>query len=172
MAIRISETYRSIQRKLPAQRRAVVDAALQLGCSQEEAQLISRHAHVRTYTPGHMIARLGSMGGTMHIIVDGDVVVRRLNHEDVTISTRGVIGELSALKENWYQVADVECSTPVTALVFDADQYKAFADARGVVTNLVEDARTVRAGILESERQAARVEAWERYQSIKQYIGR
>ena len=88
------------------------------------------------------------------------------------VGARGVIGELSALRENWYQVADVECVSPVTALVFTADRYTSFAKAGGVVAELVEAARTTRVGILDDEREASHLAMWERWQSLKHYVGR
>jgi hypothetical protein len=172
MTTQFSETYRAILRWLPAQRRAVVDAALQLGCSQEEAKRISWRADVRTYEAGHLITRLRGYGTTINIIVTGEVVVRRPRQEDAVVGARSVIGELSALRENWYQVADVECLTSVTALVFTADRYMSFAKAGGVVAELVEAARTARVGILEDEREASQLAAWERWQKLKQYVGR
>lgn len=106
-----------------AQLQHLGNVALFTEFSQRELKLIVRAGHEITMTAGSVIIEQGQTGREAFVILDGRAVVRRGGRKVATLSSGGVVGEMSLL-DHGPRTATVVCETDCELFVIDQRHFR------------------------------------------------
>ena len=100
------------------------------GLSVDDIALLRPALETRTWMPGETIVRRGEPAGDLYLVTRGDLSVyvpmegRTQGRRLATLTAGMVLGEVSFLSEG-NRTADVVADTEVTAMVLDAQEFRA-----------------------------------------------
>lgn len=157
--------------KTKTQKDAVIETAISLGCTPQEAALLSRKCSIVEHQDGAMLAKLRGIGEQIHVILEGGATVVLADGTTSVLGAGDVVGELYAYRFFLCQMADVTCNGPVKTFSIGVETYNKIREEVPTLRRLVEDAKNDRINIVEKRRHEDAVRRWEQYQSIKPYLG-
>lgn len=157
--------YMRIQSYLPGRRSAVRAAAAALSLPAAEAEVLVRHARVRTWNDEDRLAVMGGLGAAVHVILDGEASVRTAAGMQPQVGAGSVIGEMYAGNVRWYQLADVVCVGPVRTLTVPVSAWRIVEAQCPTLAAIVAAQRTPRIAALEAAIYEERAQRWDQYQT-------
>ena len=159
-------SWRASRRKNRDEALAALEA---MGLSRAEAALVARSAHLATLQPGELITRLGGYGRAVTLVFSGALEVSRPGDRVFEIrpelSRPEVIGELTALGDQLFQVADVRVVEPAFCVTIHAEKLRNLLPRVPVLRAYIDASHTSRREQLFEESASARVAQYEAYQT-------
>lgn len=153
-------------------RKALTDA----GFSATEADVLSRHATVRSIKIGERLTKLGGYSDKVFLLTKGSLTASRpsMPPREVEINTGSpvVIGEISALRDRLFAVAEVVASADSEALVFPASRLSLAMGLSPRLSEIVNTQRAARLQEMDNSYKKQRLKQWDSYQAYVKALSR
>ena len=147
-------------------RKDALQAMLSIGADAKEARLVARHARVVTASAGQQICSIGNWERKLFVVLKGSVTCLRADKESFDVSSVGVVGELSVLGVQMFQVADVTCEEGTVLLELNGNKYSSIEGACPVLSDLVQAALEKSSKSVDEARDKYRKRQYEQYEAI------